>query len=69
MKIVGKFWKHPGDKLWLIEIPSLDFMTQARTKKEIPEMVKDALELLIEDTRFHVTVNLVDSFVLLDISK
>ena len=42
MKIVGKIWKSKEDKFWLAEIPSLDLMTQATTKKEIPAMVKDA---------------------------
>ena len=57
MKIItGKTWKE--DKFWLAEIPLLDLMTQAKKKKEIPEMVKDLVELFVDDPNFSVQVSM-----------
>ncbi|MCL4361585.1 helix-turn-helix domain-containing protein [Candidatus Dependentiae bacterium] len=56
MKIAGRFWK--DGKFWLVEIPFLDLMVQSKTKKEIPEMVKDAIELLVNDPSFSVKITL-----------
>lgn len=65
MKIVGNIWKSEEDKLWLIEIPALDLMTQSKNRKEIPEMVKDAIELLADDPAFSIEVTVLDKFVFL----
>lgn len=61
MKIEGKIWKSKTDKFWLIEIPLLDLLTQATSKKEIAETVKDALSLLADDQTFVVDVEFVGS--------
>ena len=46
MELEGKIWK--SGKFWLVEVPSLDAMTQGRTKKEALEMIKDLIkEMLI----------------------
>ena len=66
MKIVGNIWKSERDKLWLAEILSLDLMTQATTKKEMPAMVKDAIELLVDDPKFTVKTTVVDNFVFIE---
>lgn len=66
MKIVGNIWKSEEDKFWLAEIPALDLMTQAKNKKEIPGMVKDAIELLVDDSAFSVDVTVLNNFVFLD---
>jgi len=42
---------------WLIESPALDVMTQGRTKKEAYEMLKDAVEMLINKRGFTVTLH------------
>jgi predicted RNase H-like HicB family nuclease len=39
MEIDGKIWK--DGKLWLIEIPALDAMTQGETRKEALAMAED----------------------------
>lgn len=65
MKIAGRVWKSKKDTLWIVEVPFLDFMTQATTKEEIPEMVKDAIELLIDDPSFSVNVTVIDNTVLI----
>ncbi len=60
MKLVGNIWKSEKDTIWLVEIPSLDLMTQARSKKEVPGMVKDAVELLADDPKFSVKVTMLE---------
>jgi len=46
MEMEGKIWK--DKKFWLVEVPSLDAMTQGRTKVEALEMIKDLIkEMLI----------------------
>jgi predicted RNase H-like HicB family nuclease len=58
MILSGKIWK--DDKIWLIEVPSLDVMTQGHTKKEAYEMIVDAIELLIDEKTIKVKVNPVE---------
>jgi predicted RNase H-like HicB family nuclease len=46
MEIQGKIRKSKG--FWLIEVPSLDMMTQGKSKEEALEMIKDAIEQYID---------------------
>lgn len=46
MELEGKVWK--DKKFWLIEVPSLNLITQGKTKKEALEMIGDAITGLIE---------------------
>jgi|688.fasta_scaffold137647_1 predicted RNase H-like HicB family nuclease len=41
MELAGKVWKHK--KHWLVEVPSLNIMTQGNTRKEALFMIKDAI--------------------------
>ncbi len=50
MKLEGKIWK--DGKFWLIEIPFLDLATQGKNKKDAFFMIKDALEILINNNKF-----------------
>jgi predicted RNase H-like HicB family nuclease/DNA-binding XRE family transcriptional regulator len=50
----GKVWK--DGKLWLVEIPALDVMTQGHSKKDALFMIKDAIEELVDEKSFHVKV-------------
>ncbi|MCP5468314.1 MAG: helix-turn-helix transcriptional regulator [Deltaproteobacteria bacterium] len=52
MLLVGKIWKEK--KHYLIEIEELDLLTQGRTKKEAYEMIKDAVESLVNKKDFSV---------------
>lgn len=45
MELEGKVWK--SGKHWLIEVPSLDVMTQGHTKDEALLMIRDAILELI----------------------
>ena len=68
MKILGKVWKSETDKFWLVEIPALNLMTQAATKKQVPSMIKDAIELLMDDPDFSVKVTTTNDSVILEAS-
>lgn len=52
----GKTWKK--DKLWLVEIPTLDIVTQGKSKKNALFMIKDAIEELVDDKNFHIKITL-----------
>ena len=39
MEMEGKIWK--DGKFWLVEVPTLDAMTQGRTRKEALAMIED----------------------------
>jgi predicted RNase H-like HicB family nuclease len=41
MKLEGKVWK--SGKHWLVEVPSLDVMTQGYSKEEALMMIRDAI--------------------------
>ncbi len=52
MIVSGNVWKSRKDQFWLAKIPLLNLMVQAESKEEIPEMVKDAIEALVNDPAF-----------------
>ena len=45
MFVSGRIWKE--GKFWLIEVSTINVMTQGRSKKEAYHMMRDAVELLI----------------------
>jgi ribosome-binding protein aMBF1 (putative translation factor) len=54
MRFEGRTWK--DGKLWLAEVPLLDVLTQGRTQKEAYEMIRDAIEALVNRKGFSVEV-------------
>ncbi|HXW53405.1 MAG TPA: helix-turn-helix transcriptional regulator [Myxococcota bacterium] len=56
MKIAGRLWKSRKSDFWLAEVAILDLATQAKTIEEIPDMVKDAIEGLVDAKKFKVEV-------------
>ncbi|MDN3507952.1 MAG: hypothetical protein P0S94_03410 [Simkaniaceae bacterium] len=63
MEFEGKVWK--SKKEWLVEVPSLDIMTQGGTKEEAIKAIQDAVIDLLEyyfgkkeTVRANLTVNL-----------
>lgn len=63
MELEGKVWK--SKKHWLIEVPSLNIMTQGYSKEEAMVMIKDAIMEFIYyyfkaevDKSFEITVNI-----------
>lgn len=63
MELEGRVWK--SKKQWLIEVPSLNIMTQGYSKEEAIDMIKDAiLEYIVYyfesemDKNFEISVHL-----------
>lgn len=60
MELEGKIWK--DGRFWLVEVPSLDIMTQGFSRKEALFMVEDAIQGLIacyfpeESKEFKITI-------------
>ena len=52
MYFTGRLWKE--GKHWLIAVPALDVMTQAKTRHGAYKMLKDAVKLLVNKNFFHV---------------
>ncbi len=55
MRLAGRIWKE--GRHWLVEVPMLDLMTQGHTKKDAAEMIRDAVECLVDDPSFTLTVH------------
>jgi len=60
----GFLWKE--GRLWPIEVPALDIITQGHTRNEACSMMKEAVELLVDRKGFEVEVIFVkdDRFIL-----
>ncbi len=54
MRFEGKVWK--DGKFWLIEVHTLNAMTQGRTKREAYEMIKDLVETMVNRQGFEAIV-------------
>ena len=50
MRLVGNYYKEGN--FWLCDLPFIQLMDQGRTKKECLSMMKDAIEILINDKDF-----------------
>lgn len=46
MELEGKLWK--SGKLWLVEVPALEVMTQGFSREEALSMIADAIEGLVD---------------------
>lgn len=46
MELGGNLWK--SGKFWLIEVPAIEVMTQGLSRKEALNMIKDAIEGLVD---------------------
>ncbi len=54
MRLDGRIWKH--GKHWLVEVPTLDAMTQGRSRAEAIRMVGDLIATMVGKRGFSVTV-------------
>lgn len=54
MYLNGRIFKE--GKFWLIEVPVLDVMTQGRTKNEAYDMLRDAIEMLVDKKGFKIRI-------------
>lgn len=58
MLLEGKVWKSKKSRFWIIEIEPLDLVTQGTSKKDALQMIKFAIEDLVNEKSFKVTVYL-----------
>ena len=56
MRFEGRAWREKRSKVWLIEVPLLDVMTQGTSKRNAIRMIADAIESLIDRRGFKVNV-------------
>jgi predicted RNase H-like HicB family nuclease len=56
MELEGRVWRDSGSSWWLVEISFLDVMTQGKTRKDVLEMIQDAVMELLKDS-FEVHIN------------
>ena len=62
MKFEGKLVKEKGEKYWGISFPEIGVFTQGKTKKEAYEMIKEAIELVVDfDNDFRVDIEPIDN--------
>ena len=54
MVFQGSYWK--DGNYWLIEVPSLDIVTQGRTRREALAMIAEAIELHVDKKGFKAVV-------------
>ncbi len=54
MRLAGRIWKE--GRLWLVEVPMLDAMTQGRTRPEAFHMVADLVATMSDKKGFEVRV-------------
>lgn len=57
-RLSGRVFEEGG--YWMIEFPSIDVMTQARTRDEICHMAADLLETLVNIPTYAASVTLLD---------
>ena len=62
MKFEGKLIKEKSEKYWGVSFPEIGVFTQGKTKKEAYEMIKEAIELVVDfDEDFKVDIEPIDS--------
>jgi len=54
MRLSGRVFK--VGRYWAVEVPMLGVVTQGRTRKEVFEMIADAIQALANKRAFHVEV-------------
>ena len=48
MKFEGQLIKKKGEKYWGVAFPEIGVFTQGKTKKKAYEMIKEAIELIVD---------------------
>ena len=57
MKFEGQLIKEKGEKYWGVAFPEIGVFTQGKTKKEAYQMMKEAIELIVDfDDDFKVNI-------------
>ena len=56
MKLEGKIWKGSTSRYWLAEVRDLDVVTQGTSRRDAANMLRDAIESLVNRAGFRVNV-------------
>ena len=56
MKLEGKIWKSSTSRYWLAEVRDLDLVTQGTNRRDAADMIRDAVESLVNRAGFRVQV-------------
>ncbi len=56
MKLEGKIWKSSTSRYWLAEVRDLDLVTQGTSRRDAAELLRDAIESLVNRAGFLVNV-------------
>jgi len=56
MKLEGKIWKSSTSRYWLAEVRDLDVVTQGTSRRDAADMLRDAIESLVNRDGFRVSV-------------
>lgn len=56
MRFEGKTWKSPDTRYWVVEVPALEIVTQGTSKSDAYDMIKDAIEMMVDQKDFKITV-------------
>lgn len=57
VRIQGEVWRSNASGFWLIEVQDLDLMTQGETKEEAYELMKAAIEEIVNEKGFKVEIH------------
>jgi DNA-binding XRE family transcriptional regulator len=58
MKLEGKIWKSSTSRYWLAEVRDLDLVTQGTSRRDAANMIRDAIESLVNRAGFRVQVEM-----------
>ncbi len=56
MNLEGRIWKSLTSRYWLVEVPDLDIVTEGTSRRDAADMLRDAVESLVNRSRFRVLV-------------
>jgi DNA-binding XRE family transcriptional regulator len=58
MKLEGKIWRSSTSRYWLAEVRDLDVVTQGTSRRDAANMLRDAIESLVNRAGFCVNVEM-----------
>jgi DNA-binding XRE family transcriptional regulator len=56
MNLEGRIWKSETSRYWLVEVQDLDVLTEGFSRRDAAEMLRDAIESLVNRDGFRVRV-------------
>jgi DNA-binding XRE family transcriptional regulator len=56
MNLEGRIWKSETSRYWLVEVQDLDIVTEGSSRRDAADMLRDAVESLVNREGFRVRV-------------